>query len=639
MEVLVHRSGYRPNIDTLSCHARHRYHIIGKAPHVADDFDPNLWIIHYGPAEPQNRLPIQQIRVHPEQHRIMNERAFIESKGPLQRKEFMLYDSSQWPTVNFGAQMQHQMAQRGPQLYQPPPGADDPRVKRPRVEAPVGGATGRQRGPSIGMQFDPSLEDEENAQLGDFLDHLTPREISTLRFKQHHEWFEEIFSSVYATAQILPEDLGLGLAGDLDDLTRGILDTPGTQSEKTADKQALVKRDEPVRSYQKLDKEKMDDLDKRITEYIEKGQAEIRAMKAEHAKKLQDPKRNTYRVAERKLREAGRVPNPTGAVSEVLHQVETELNVSFVPKKDFTCVDKGGLEEEKKVAPAPPPTNGTNGDVNGVNGSGMFNGMGGDHSGVGTNDNSAAGLLDQFASGSYGNTPGSDGPRISTPQISQAQGAAGTPADASAAADTQQQNDFEMQEGDTGLDNPHDGSGLDFLEDMDLDAPIGEGDAGDEAAMDKPAGGEDDWVMINQNDDNVATAQASAAAGNESVPTTQQQEQPTAQPTEPPAAETTVETTGDEDIAAADDHPAETGALTGEADDDIFGDITGDGDSFNDFAIDDTAGDELADYTGGDGGGDDLGLDLDHSTFDDAFQATDLDNDQAHVEGAGGEGV
>jgi hypothetical protein len=569
----------------------------------------------------------------------MNERAFIESKGPLQRKEFMLYDSSQWPTVNFGAQMQHQMAQRMPQLYQPPPGADDPRVKRPRVEAPAGSAMGRQRGPSIGMQFDPSLEDEENAQLGDFLDHLTPREISTMRFKQHHEWFEEIFSSVYATAQILPEDLGLGLAGDLDDLTRGILDTPGAQSEKAADKQAVVKRDEPVRSYQKLDKGKMDDLDKRITEYIEKGQAEIRAMKAEHVKKLQDPKRNTYRVAERKLREAGRVPNPTGAVSEVVHQVETELNVSFVPKKDFTCVDKGGLEEEKKVAPAPPPTNATNGDVNGVNGSGIFNGMGGDHSGIGTNDNSAEGLLDQFASGSYGNTPRSDGPRISTPQIPQAQSVAGTPAEVSAAADTQQQDDFEMHEGDTVLDNPHEGSGLDFLEDMDLDAPIGEADAGDEAVMDKPVGGEDDWVMINQSDDNAATAQASTAAGSESVPTTEQQEQPTAQPTEPPATETTLETTGDEDIAAVDDQPAETGAVTADVDDDIFGDITGDGDTFNDFGIDDTAGDELADYTGGDSGGHDLDLDLDHSTFDDAFQATDLDNDQEHAEGAGGEGV
>lgn len=635
MEVLVHRSGYRPNIDALSCHARHRYHIIGKAPHVADDIDPNLWIIHYGPAEPQYRMPIQQIRLHPEQQRIISERAFIESKGPLQRKEFMLYDAAQWPTVNFGAQMQHQIAQRGPPFYQAPPGADDPRVKRPRVEPPAAGVMGRQRGPSMAVQFDPSLEDEENAQLGDFLDHLTPREISTLRFKQHHEWFEEIFSSVYGTAQILPEDLGLGLAGDLDDLTRGILDTPGAQSEKAADKQPLVKRDEPVRSYQKLDKEKMDDLDKRITEYIEKGQAEIRAVKAEHAKKLQDPKRNAYRVAERKLREAGRVPNPTGAVSEVVRQVESELNISLVPKKDFTCVDKGGLEEEKKAAPPLHPTNGTNGDVNGVNGSGIFNGMGGDSHSLGTNDNSAAGLLDQFASGSYGNTPRSDGARISTPHIPQDQSAAGTPAEAAAAADTEQQNDFEMQEGDTGLDNAQEGSGLDFLEDMDLDAPLGEDDAGDEVAMDKPAGGEDDWVMINQNDDNAPTEQATTAAGSESVPTTQQQEQPTVQPTEPAAADAAVETTGEEDVAAADDQPADTDAVAGDADDDIFGDITGDGDNFNDFDIDDTAGDELADYTGGHGGEDDLGLDLDNSTFDDAFQATDLDNNQDQAEDAG----
>lgn len=546
--------------------------------------------------------------------------------------------------------MQHPMAPRGPQFFQPP-GADDPRVKRPRVEPPPGAAAGRQRGQSAAIPFDIGIEDEEIAQLGDFLDHLTPREISALRFKQHHEWFEEIFSSVYSTAQILPGHLGLGLAGDLEDLTRGILEKPKVPTENPAESQAPVKPEaklavrlaDPTPSYRKLEKEQMDELDKRITEYLEKGQAEIRAMKAEHAKKLQDPKRNTYRAAERKLKETPGLSNRTMAVNDIVDKVETELNVTFLPKKDFTCIEKGGLEEEKKIAPAPPPTNGANGDMNGVNGNSLFNGldaMGGDNNGLGANDNSAAGLLDQFGSGSYGNTPRSDEPRISTPQISQGQSATGTPAAAAPATDTQQQDDFEMEEGETGLDNPPDDSGLDFLEGMDLDAPIGEGDGGDEADEDKPVGGEDDWVMVNDNDDNAANAQATTAAASAAVPTAQREEQPTVPLAEPPAAEAPVEAI-EEDIPAHDEpeEAPEDTAATATADDDIFGDITADGDNFNDFGLDDTAGDELADYTGGDGGGDDLGLNLDNSTFDDAFQATDLDNNQEHAERDGEEGV
>ena len=595
---------------------------------MAEDFDPNLWIVHYGPAEPQNRIPVQQVRVHPEVQLRMNERAFIESKGPLQRKEFMLYDQSQWPTVNFGAQMQHQMPPRAAQFYQPPPGADDPRVKRPRVEAPAGPVLGRQRGPSMGVQYDASIEDEENIQWGDYLDHLTPREISTLRYKQHHEWFEEIFSSVYATSQILPEDLGLGFVEELEGLPQGMLEAPGVQSEKSADKQAVVRAEDSARSHQKLNKEQMDELDKRITEYLEKGQAEIRALKAEHAKKVQDPKRNTYRMAERKLREAGRLPDSMTAVNEIVGQVETELNVSIVQKKDFTCVDKGGLEEEKKVAPPPPATNGTNGDVNGdvngVNGNGLFNGMESDSNGIGTNDNSAAGLLDQFVTGSYENTPRSDGPRISTPQIPPGPSATGTPVAGTGTADTEPQNDFDMHEDDTGLDNPPDDSGLDFLEGMDLDAPLDTGSGGDEAPDDKPAPAEDDWVMVSEGHEAGAAAPSAGAATDAApAPAAVEPEQarsgaalsaPAAEPSPAPAA--------------PDDEPPPA-----DADDDIFGDITGGGaDDFNEFGLDDDEG------YGGDGAGaadadDDLALDLDAGSFADAFRATDLENVGRGAEG------
>jgi hypothetical protein len=500
----------------------------------------------------------------------------------------------------------------------------------------------------MGMPYDSSLEDEENAQLGDFLDHLTPRDISTLRYKQHHEWMEEIFSSVYTTAQILPEDLGLGLAGELEDLTKGILEAPGMQQEvKPADKQALVRRgDEAGRTYQKLSREQMEELEKRIGEFMEKGQMEIKAIKAEHAKKLGDAKRaRTYMQAERRLRENG-VTSP-GAITEIVRHVEAELSVAITPRKDFTCVEKGGLEEEKKAQSlvASSNVNGTGDMANGAtNGHSLFNGldsalsmgigMGGDANA--NNDNSAAGLLDQFGSGSYENTPRSDGPRIPTPaQIpSQGQSAGATPVTAadSTAVHQQQHSEFEIQNADDdgGLDTMPDDSGLDFLEAMDLDVPIGDGESVDAATGgDKP---EDEWVLVNdsaeQNVEGVSeNAQPGTAATGEVGTTTTQELDSTTVASAGARPAIDVPSSITEPAGRSDDN-AEASAGTAANDDDIFGDITGaagdDEDNFNDFGMD-SAGDALADYgAAGDVGGDDgLGLELGDSTaFDEAFQVT-----------------
>ena len=489
----------------------------------------------------------------------------------------------------------------------------------------------------MGMPYDSSLEDEENAQLGDFLDHLTPRDISTLRYKQHHEWMEEIFSSVYATAQILPEDLGLGLAGDLEDLTKGILETPGMQKEvKPADKQALSRRgDESGRTYQKLGREQMEELEKRVGEFMEKGQTEIKTMKADHSKKLGDAKRaRTYMQAERRLREAG-VTSPDTIV-DIVRNVEAELGVAIIQRKDFTCVEKGGLEEEKKV-PVPVASNNVNGTGEMANGAandhGLFNGldsamsmgigMGGDANA--NNDNSAAGLLDQFGSGSYENTPRSDVPRIPTPaqMPSQGQSAGATPVTAadSTAAHHQQHSDFTNAGDDGGLDTIPDDSGLDFLEGMDLDVPIGDGES-----VDAGAGGdkqEDEWVLVNDSTEQnaeSANAQPGTAATGEGGTTM------TAASTEVrPAIDVPSSIT--EPTGRSND-TADASAGTAANDDDIFGDITGatgdDDDGYNDFGMD-SAGDALADYgaAGDVGGDDDLGLELGDSTaFDDAFQVT-----------------
>jgi Fungal domain of unknown function (DUF1750) len=52
----------------------------------------------------------------------------------------------------------------------------------------------------IGVPGMPDLviEEEEGAALCDYLDNLTPAEISKMPYKQHHEWMEEIYSSVFS---------------------------------------------------------------------------------------------------------------------------------------------------------------------------------------------------------------------------------------------------------------------------------------------------------------------------------------------------------------------------------------------------------------------------------------------------------
>lgn len=71
-----------------------------------------------------------------------------------------------------------------------------------------------------------TIDEEEDTSRGDMLDHLSPREISQARYTQHHEWMEEVLGSVYPISKIRPMDLGLGLRGELEEMTKGLLDPP-----------------------------------------------------------------------------------------------------------------------------------------------------------------------------------------------------------------------------------------------------------------------------------------------------------------------------------------------------------------------------------------------------------------------------
>jgi hypothetical protein len=535
------------------------------------------------------------------------ERQYIEQQGGLQRKEFMLKDQSNWPQLSLGQRQRipqipvhpataaqgypmNPMQARPAQQYYPQPTVQQPPAKRQRVNATQAHLS---NAIAAGQIPDLIIEEEEGAALGDYLDNLTPAEISKMRYKQHHEWMEEIYSSVFSISQIVPEELGLGLTGKLKELTDGIFNTPSFDAMKAPFEQEKYSQkyrnpedpllrlrpkkerllDTPPGSfqYQKLTPEKREEFETRISTFLDKGREEIEAMKKEHTATVAEFKKSkAYMVGERKLRDVN-----DAAAEEIVKELENNLNVSVVEQKDVVCIQEGGLEKEDKsrVNGSGAASGNTNGSASNFNGNGLA---------FGAEDNSAAGLLDQFGSGSYEGTPIG---RISTPQISQPISAAPTPG---ATAGPSQ--DF-IQEPEP------DESGLDLIDGMDLDVDLGT--LGEDVVGDLKPAGEDDWVLVND----AAQPDTSISLQTEAKPISTPQPTETVQPstqdtlTEPAGASSSAAV--QPDIPSAEH--ATPGSTTG-----MFHDA-----DFASFGNLDSAGDALADFDTGDGGvDDDFGLDL-----------------------------
>jgi hypothetical protein len=529
-------------------HARFRYRLAAGPGSI----DPNLWLVHYKPADQQNRLPAQQIPISREVHAQMSIRAQLQAAGPLMRKEFMLHDASNWPKVEFG----QQVAMRGPQPYYNPMQPARPYVAQPPPHKRQRGAAPPQaRPPVAGVPMpDTTLEDEENATQ-DAFDFLTPREISLSRYKQHHEWMEEIFSSPYALSNIAPVDLGLGLMGELAPLTAGILDVPGAENPDTA------KDGYKVKNYYKLDPEQLKDFENRVSEYTKKEQAEIDKMKADHARKIAQLKRTrTYIKAERRLRDLTRATDKedddTDPTDGVVRDLEKSLGVTFDATKSLVCVDKGGYIEVQQ----PPPQKAQ------VNGSGSQTQANGTSNGSDI-DNTAASLLEQYGTGSLSGTPGGN---ISIPPLSQppsqSQSAVGTPG--LLAGNSAQNTTFDQQTPNLDVD-----AGNDLL---DLDVEMS-----GMANVDDKAG--DEWVV----GDDQASSNPQPTSNN-TQPTTTTNAQPAIANAVPPS--------------------------NVEADTSSMFDTVADFGGFDNL---DTAGDALADYGHDDTM--DLGDLVDDSAFGDAF--------------------
>lgn len=514
------------------------------------------------------RIPAQNIPLQREQQQMLATRNQLQAAGQLVRKEFMLGDTANFPKVEF--------AQAGPRpapAYGANPmqnrymyGNQQPPAKRPRPnqQAPRPGAT-------TASMAEAMFDEEENATQDSF-DFMTPRDISLSRYKQHHEWMEEIFSSPHSFPKIKPIDLGFGLMGELAPLTADILDAAAGDAPIDKHGDLNPDYDKKIKSYEKLQPEQLKDFETRVAAYEAKETAEIEKMKAAHAKKMAALKHSrTYIKAERRLRDSSRTagadedsPDPSEAV---LQDLEKSLGVEFDTKKLVVCVDKGGFIEVQQPPPQRMQVNG--------NGSTPSNTNGGSNGSAqeGEGDNTAASLLDQFGSGSLGGTPSGNLslPALSQPQ-SQVQSAVATPN--AAVPDAPQTSSLNEQAA-----SLVPASAANDLLDLDVEMS---GMANPEAKA-----GDADWVMV----DNQGNANQSSANNAQPPPVS----------TGAPAGNSAMTTAGVD---------AEVGGMFDTAD---FG-------SFDNL---DTAGDALADYTNV--GDDNMGLDLvDDSAFGDAFHGTEM---------------
>ncbi len=428
----VHKTGYSPG-EQLATHSRRRYRLHpSKFPnHQGPSPDLSLWLIHYAPAEPRDRIPINVIPIDPRYRDIMNTRTYLHQQGQIVQKEFMLHDRQNWPSIAFprgqargpaGMYGANLPPARIPQTmaYPPQHPTAGPPAKRPRTQPPAQAAA------STVAVLD--VDDEEDTSRGDLFDHTTPREISMTRYKQNHEWMEEILSSPYAIHQIIPADLGLGLRGELGSLTAGIFDAPYDPDKEDKD---------TTRSTYcgRLDPEKAAEFRNRANESIAQSKKDIEKMKAKHAKRLAKFKKGSLiSISEKALRTAVDNPSDTGPeywrlegkidleenedgkvvarapakVADIVAQVEASVGRHAAAVKELVRIQDGGYEEAVAIPSPPPvapvshisPQDSHNGSNNGSNHSGVMVDM--------DMGNSAAGLLDQYHTGiSSGATPGS----------------------------------------------------------------------------------------------------------------------------------------------------------------------------------------------------------------------------------------
>lgn len=376
----VHKAGFDPYREQIATHSRRRYRLIP----AQDDFrgaDPSLWIVHYSRSNPPDHVPAHKEHFALQNH-IIAQRKFW-AQQVLIRKEFMLHDRANWPTINLPpghlprhapqsigypgnviSHMNRTQQQRFLQQQQQAAGhkvlVGPPANKRMRLDPNAPTHAGQRHAmpnPGIGMTHDASaIDDDEDTSRGDIMDYLTPRDISTVRYMQHHEWMEEIFHSPYSTGQIVPGELGLGRKGELEELTKDFFNATTSATPSSGNQAPRVGR---------LGAGRAEDFTKRATDKVAEINAEMEKMKRQHAKRMAKLSKGiTIRDAERTLRSApmiaadgtngsarssanGDTPIsfPQKSANQIAAEVEALVGKSIAPIKEVNCIQKGGLED------------------------------------------------------------------------------------------------------------------------------------------------------------------------------------------------------------------------------------------------------------------------------------------------------
>ncbi|KAL3961971.1 hypothetical protein ACCO45_003494 [Purpureocillium lilacinum] len=590
LEIYYLKAGYIPG-EQFAMHARRRFRLVPVPGHPnPPQPDMSLFIVHYGPSEPNDRIPAQMVPYDERVNAIMQQRHYLLRAGQIRRKEFMLSDRVNWPSLPelTRQQMGPQMVPRGvPQQMayptQPTPGPPAKRARHAQNQGQQPAVAGVPGMPAV----DPAFDDDEDITRGDMFDHLTQREISLSRYKQNHEWMEEILSSAYRMNQITPTDLGLGLKGELASLTEGIFTAQG--GEAIAVEKPYVGR---------LDSGLADEFRKRVNNHIESTQAEIKKMQEAHADAMAKLKESSLFVTkETELRALDddvtgfgqndshtdgaakgdgkpRHP-PKKTVDEVIEELEQAVGRKIESHPAVKRVQEG---EDAQMSRQPSQA--------GSQASGLMLGGESDIDMGGT----AAGLLDQMHTGfSSMSTPVNNFP---TPQaqMSAAQSNAPTPSNANNApspAPAQSSAAPEAQDSAAAPPQPN--------ADVDMGGTESPAKAAEPAATTAPdqGTGSGDWVMVPKGG---ATPEATSA-GQEAPATTAAAEEEAPKP----------------DAAAQAAAKPQRFQLLGDLD---------------------TAGDALAGYDAPDldgsagelGDGLDLQMDMEDSAFGDAFHGVDASN-------------
>ncbi|KAI5466781.1 hypothetical protein BGZ63DRAFT_7662 [Mariannaea sp. PMI_226] len=591
LEIYYQKAGYIPG-EQYALHARRRFRIVPIPGHVnPPQPDISLFIVHYGPAEPNDRVPVSMIPYDERVNAIMQQRHYLQRAGQIRRKEFMLSDRVNWPTLPDPTrqQAQPQMPARGvpAQMAYPPQAPQAPPAKRARHAA-----NQAQQAAVPGMpQLDAAFDDDEDISRGDMFDHLTPREISLSRYQQNHEWMEEILSSPYRINQITPADLGLGFKGELSSLTEGIFSAHAGDAPTAVTDKPYVGRLDPAMA---------EEFRRRFNKHMKDTEAEIEKMKAAHAEamaefkqaSLMDTRESELRVVVEETgpeiwRVEGRVdpqdedskPHPTSnkTVDEIVAEVESVVGHKVGTQPPVKRVQDGGYQAPAPE-PAPAPQLSRQPSNTGSQNSGVM---------IGESDvdmgNTAAGLLDQIGTGiSATSTPLNNFP-TPQPHLSGVQSGAATPSNAQAASPAPPQ--ARAQPAPSGGDVSMGGT----------DAP-----ARDSVAPDQGTGS-GDWVVVPKDGVSPPTAQAAGSSAD---------------------SETA------KNAAAAAAKPA-SGAGTPAVTD--GGSVSFDQNDFSSLGDLDSAGDALASFDGptldGSAGelgeGLDLNMDMEDSAFGDAFHGVD----------------